>query len=855
MDMNIVKSENPLLALSIALAFFIAVLVQWHIIHSFQYTRSYGERNLAMERMVGEITHSAKSMGRAVRHAAASGDMTWQSRHEGSGSVLEAVLVDVSGMLWGLEVKEVVEEIKVHFNEISRLEYEAFTLVDRGEADRAAALLAGAGYAERRQALEGSVENLRGRWHEQESNRQNAERRQVLALMALVVAAFALLTLSLRFRRHEQEVSEKKEAELADEKRRLESVVSATNTGIWEWDVSTGQVEINEKAAEMCGFSLRELAPFTLEKWESMLHPDDAEDCREAAGDCLAGRLDSLDREWRVRHKNGSLVWVDWRGRVVSRDESGIPLKVAGTVTDMSERKRAEEFSGDRRSRAWKMTTDIVSNLINADEENINAKIGGILQMMGEFLCAERCLCLLFTLDGKYVERVLEWRRDGTASLEDDLEQAPVADLPGWIARAVEEKKEINICEPVDSYPKNSDGENGKNSIGTQSCRSLAVPMIVGKRVPGVMGFSAAENRMHLNADDMEFVRVVTNVLADTWALIETGREYDILREEIIGSAGFEGIVSKNRVMRDIFDIVPDVADSSTTVQIEGESGTGKELLARAIHNHSPRKDKPFIRVNCSALPETLLESELFGYKAGAFTDAKQDKPGRFALAEGGTIFLDEIGDVPASAQVKLLHVLQDGAYEPVGSTESIHGNVRVIAATNKSLSKLVKDGAFREDLFYRINVVRLELPPLRERKEDIPLLTEHFVRKINAREGDEISGVTHDALASLMAYDYPGNVRELENIIERCFVLCKGRNIEGKHLPEHIRSTERSAMLSETDGGETEAPALTLREMELLMIKAALKRNDGNKTASARELGIAKRTLFRKLKSYEIEM
>jgi PAS domain S-box-containing protein len=330
---------------------------------------------------------------------------------------------------------------------------------------------------------------------------------------------------------------------------------------------------------------------------------------------------------------------------------------------------------------------------------------------------------------------------------------------------------------------------------------------------------------------------------------VETFRDMSMveqLRKEIEGRYSYEDIVSQSNKMQKIFAVLPNIAESNTTVLIEGESGTGKELFARAIHNLSFRKDKPFIAVNCGALPDTLLESELFGYKAGAFTDAKRDKPGRFALAEGGTIFLDEIGDISTAFQVKLLRVLQDKIYEPVGAVSSVEADVRIITATNKKLEQMVKEGRFREDLYYRINVMKLELPALRERKEDIPLLVDFFLDRFNRRHGKNISCVTNEVTTCLMAYDYPGNVRELENIIEHCFVLCDGEIIEAKHLPESVCPSLKTNKLADTK------PA-TIRQTEIILITQVLQRNKGNKTAAARELGIDKSTLFRKLKAYNI--
>jgi len=319
------------------------------------------------------------------------------------------------------------------------------------------------------------------------------------------------------------------------------------------------------------------------------------------------------------------------------------------------------------------------------------------------------------------------------------------------------------------------------------------------------------------------------------------------LRKEIEASHCCEDILSQSHQMLELFRILPTIAESSSTVLIEGESGTGKELFARAIHNLSPRKDKRFVAVNCGAIPETLLESELFGYKAGAFTDAKKDKPGRFALAEGGTIFLDEIGDISLAVQVRLLRVLQERVYEPLGGIEPVKADVRIVAATNRDLSQLMTEGKFRQDLFYRINVVKLKLPLLRDRKEDIPLLVEHFIARFNHLRNKAITGVTDEVLACLLAHDYPGNVRELENTIEHCFVLCPAGIIEKRHLPEAFRTSVSADF-------PKEAGPTNLKQMEKILITDALRRNDGNRAAAARELGIHKSTLFRKIKALGIK-
>jgi PAS domain S-box-containing protein len=319
------------------------------------------------------------------------------------------------------------------------------------------------------------------------------------------------------------------------------------------------------------------------------------------------------------------------------------------------------------------------------------------------------------------------------------------------------------------------------------------------------------------------------------------------LRKELKARYTFEDIVGRSPVMIQLFEILPRIAESSSTVLIQGPSGTGKELFARAIHNLSPRRKKRFVPVNCAALPDTLLESELFGYKAGAFTDARRDHPGRFALAHGGTIFLDEIGDISPALQVRLLRVLQERIVEPLGSVKPVPVDVRVVAATNRDLTELVRTGCFREDLYYRIRVVYLELPGLKQRREDIPLLIDHCVAKFNRIQGKDIAGLSPDAMSRLMEHDFPGNVRELENIIEQAFVLCRGGIIELHHLPPELRPASSS-------GNDTFGP-MSIRAMEKNLIIETLGRYRGNRKKAARDLGINASTLYRKIEAMNIEV
>lgn len=330
---------------------------------------------------------------------------------------------------------------------------------------------------------------------------------------------------------------------------------------------------------------------------------------------------------------------------------------------------------------------------------------------------------------------------------------------------------------------------------------------------------------------------------------VETFRDLRLveqLRKELESRNTFQDIISKSPKMHHLFEMIPVIAESDSTVLITGDSGTGKELVARAIHNMSQREGGPFISVNCSAMPDTLLESELFGYKAGAFTDARRDKPGRFAAAEGGTILLDEIGDLPLATQVKLLRIIQEKTYEPLGGTASVHADVRILSATNRNLDQLVKDGLFRTDLYYRINVIHLVLPSLSERAEDIPLLVDHFITRFFSLKGKAIDGISPDALGILIGHQFPGNVRELENIIEHAFVMCPGGMIQVGHLPEHFQ--RRTIPSKKGAGGLVD-------QYEKELILDTLQRNHWNRLEAAKELGIHKTTLFRKIKKLGITL
>lgn len=351
-------------------------------------------------------------------------------------------------------------------------------------------------------------------------------------------------------------------------------------------------------------------------------------------------------------------------------------------------------------------------------------------------------------------------------------------------------------------------------------------------------------------------ISISTAVLRDeegkVLGAVETFRDLSTieeLRKALERSYTFEDIISKSPALLKLFSILPDVAESESTVLIQGPSGSGKELFARAVHNLSPRRDNPYLVVNCGTLPPQLFESELFGYAKGAFTDAKRDKAGKIAAASGGTVLFDEVGELPLQTQVKLLRLLQQHEYEPLGSVKTIKTDIRVVAATNRNLREMVAQGKFRDDLYFRLAVIRFDLPPLKERREDIPYLVDHFIRKFNSSRGKNLISVSPKVMEVLMRHDFPGNVRELENIIEYGYAICRGRTLDFEHLPMELQHTQAS----DDAQGRLAGVINPDDEPEQMRIKRILERFQGNRSRAAEHLGIDRTTLWRKMRKYNL--
>jgi DNA-binding NtrC family response regulator len=410
-------------------------------------------------------------------------------------------------------------------------------------------------------------------------------------------------------------------------------------------------------------------------------------------------------------------------------------------------------------------------------------------------------------------------------------------------AEALLEKEAVDLVLSDLALP----GRSGLDLLAHLRAQGSEVPVIL---ITAFGTVESAVEAMKLGAFDYVIkpfrTEEIEALVARALQLRRAERENTYLRE--LTGASFEGITARSAAMAAVFRTIERVAPTPSTVLITGETGVGKELVARALHARSPRKDQLFVPLNCAAIPGELLEAELFGVTKGAFTGATQDRPGKFELAHGGTLFLDEIGDLLPETQVKLLRLLQEREYNPLGGVETQKADVRVVAATNRDLSQLLSQGGFRDDLYFRLAVVRLTIPPLKERRQDIPFLIDHFIQRFNARRGKRIQGVTPAVLEILMRHPLPGNVRELENVIEYCFVLCHNGFIDVQHLPDDLKPGDGSGVQSSEPAHQ---PPLERGEAEV--IRRALLRNRGNRASTAEELGVSRTTLWRKLKRYGI--
>jgi Nif-specific regulatory protein len=425
----------------------------------------------------------------------------------------------------------------------------------------------------------------------------------------------------------------------------------------------------------------------------------------------------------------------------------------------------------------------------------------------------------------------------------------------GITGRVVESGKHV-VVPQISREPLFLNRAAERKDLAKQELTFICVPVLLNRKAVGALGVDLAFKKERNYERTVKFLRVVASMISQALKvhrLVESERQRLVdentqLRQELKERYDFSNIIGNSGPMKQVYEQVAQVAHTNTTVLIRGESGTGKELIAHAIHYNSLRAKKPFIKVSCAALPETLIESELFGYEKGAFTGAQARKKGRFEMAEGGTLFLDEIGDLNLSTQVKLLRVLQEREFERLGGTETIKANVRLIAATNKDLEKAIGEGDFREDLYYRLNVFAIFVPPLRERKPDVLLLADHFLEKYALEHGKNIKRISTPAIDMLMSYHWPGNVRELENTVERAVLVCDGNVVHGHHLPPTLQTAEASGTVMSTSLAEA------VQAYEKDVIQDALKTTRGNCAKTARMLSTTERIISYKVKKYGID-
>jgi DNA-binding NtrC family response regulator len=395
---------------------------------------------------------------------------------------------------------------------------------------------------------------------------------------------------------------------------------------------------------------------------------------------------------------------------------------------------------------------------------------------------------------------------------------------------------------------------SGLQFLGLIRRQNTQVPVIImtafGSIETAVESMKAGATDFVLKPFSLDHLMQVIGKALEIRALRDENRK---LKEELGRRYEFDNIIGRSPAMQEIFATIERVGPTRATVLLAGESGVGKDLIARAIHFHSPRRDRPLVKINCSAIPENLMESELFGYEKGAFTGANLTKPGKFEQADTGTVFLDEIGDVPAVIQVKLLRILQEREFERLGSNVTRHIDVRVVAATNQDLRAALEQGTFREDLYYRLNVVPLNIPPLRERKQDIPFLANHFIHKLAPDTGNRVDAITDRAMEKLIAYHWPGNVRELENVIERGLVMCTGTELDAADIK--LESAPGPGSASRAQGDSHFVPeGMSLDQFEQEIIREALRRADGNKSQAARLLGLTRNALRYRLTQMGME-
>ncbi len=633
---------------------------------------------------------------------------------------------------------------------------------------------------------------------------------------------------------------------------RLILATDSAKTYIWHLEIDSGRIWTTEKAKEFFGFDLD--GELDLESFLNIVHPEDREKLRLAVEKTVRSGEDNAV-EYRIVRPDGGIRWVLSRARSYPASTRQA-ARLIGVSIDMTERKEVEQAL-ENRLQFEGLLSNLSARFVEIPPERVDSEIDYGLRQILEFFQVDR-VGLMRSLPDKHVYRITH------AVYAEDVPAVPIGvELPTsihpWAAEKLAEKHEVVSFSRLDDLPPEANVDKQKYAEwGIRS--ALDIPIITGGGVVHVIVINSVKRErvwpeelfprlqllgeIFVNAIERKHIRLeLEKRLREIEELKQRlERENIYLREEVRLLVEHVGIVGQSVAMKKVLRQAEQVAQTDSTVLLLGETGTGKELLARAIHRMSSRKDRPMVTVNCASLPPTLIESELFGREKGAFTGALTKMVGRFEIADGSTLFLDEVGEIPLELQSKLLRVIEEGTFERIGSTKPLHVNVRIIAATNRDIEREVKEGRFRPDLFYRLKVFPILIPPLRERLEDIPPLVRVFVREFQKRMGKEVESIPKKTMQGLQSYSWPGNVRELRNLIEHAMILSRGKTLEvdmPKHAPSEIDATDK------------------LEDMERKHIVAVLEKTGwriGGKGGAAEVLGLVRTTLNAKIKKMGIK-
>ncbi|HNY13188.1 MAG TPA: sigma 54-interacting transcriptional regulator, partial [Candidatus Wallbacteria bacterium] len=642
----------------------------------------------------------------------------------------------------------------------------------------------------------------------------------------------------------------KSESELKKNESKLRSILDNMDDRAWIKDIKNRYVFINSalekylgtKAEHIVGKS--DLEIFETETAIKLISQD-----LEIANSKKKKRFETL-----VKPLGGVENYIETVKSPLYDQNKNI-IGTVGIARNITERKRDEDILKYRLE--WEnLLLKLLTKFTDVKLADIDGEITAALGEIGNFSGVDRCYIFLFDENITMMSNTHEWCRKGIEPMISQNQNIPFFIDSYWGKKL--EKFEINYVANIKNLP--PEAEHERKLLMAESIKSLvSVPIISEKAPIGFIGFDSVRHEKVWPDEDITMLKIVSEIMSNILIRQKIEKEVSIIKSELFEKSSFHNLIGKSPQIKKIMDIIPIVSESDCNILIEGPSGTGKNLVACLIHKVSPRSSKPFVIVNCGAIPETLLESELFGYTKGAFTDARKDKPGKFESASGGIVVLDEIGEMPLSLQVKLLQVIEEKKYSPLGSNEIRNADVRIIAATNNDLSKMVREKKFRLDLYFRLKIVSIKMPPLIERREDIELLTNYFIQILNDKYFKNVTKISSEALELIMKYDFPGNVRELQNMLESAYVFCNGTTLKKEHFPEEYTSFSKASAPAEKS---STAKANVSQKKHLKDIRnvterdaiiQALELSNGNRNEASKSLNISRIQLWRKMNKYNI--